>query len=114
MENALREIQRTMPDLRDQREIAPGEQDKLLHPTLLLGRGCNQAAIIILSLSNEDQNSKDKALETMRRMAEDVRRFSPLSTFRSFHSCLGVCTQTMTNLPGSLILMIVLNLLPAR
>jgi len=101
VENALREVQRTMPDVRDQREITPGEQDKRIHPSLLLGRACNQAATILLNLSNahdgngNEKNSyaKDQALETTRRMAEDVRQFSPLATFRSYHLCLGVCVQ---------------------
>lgn len=93
VENALREALQTMPDVRDQREIAPGERDKLLHPTLLLARGCNQVAQIILNLTNADEGSyaKERALDVTRQMAEDVRHFSGMSTFRSFHACLGVC-----------------------
>jgi hypothetical protein len=91
----MREVQRTMPDMKDQREIAPGERDKLLHPSLLLGRGCNQVAQIILNLANADEGSyaKDMALNMTRKMAEDVRSLSRMTTFRSFHACLGVCVQ---------------------
>lgn len=87
VENALQEIRRTMPEVSDQRG------DVL--PPSLVWRGCNQAATIILSLSKTDQNSyaKDKALEMVHRMAEDARHFSPMSMFRSFHPCLGVCTR---------------------
>jgi hypothetical protein len=97
-----------MPDVTDQREITAGEQDKHIHPSLLLGKACNQAATILLNLSNADDGNgngngneknsyaKDQALETTRRMAEDVRRFGPLVTFRSYHLCLGVCCAILS------------------
>ena len=98
-EHALLRVRGTIPDMRDQREIAFGERAKTLNPMLLLARGCNQAALINLYLSaaaNGDGGAREKAFEVTNGMMRDVRVINDGNgrgrgaSFVSFHACLGV------------------------
>lgn len=104
----------TLPELTDQREIAPNEEGKDINPSLVLVRAYLHAAVIVLHSIDADptrnKQSYDRMLRASRMMAADVRLVGN-TRFLYSHACLGptwvagaeVCLREVRRLvpPGS-------------
>ncbi|KAF8323988.1 hypothetical protein DL93DRAFT_2162085 [Clavulina sp. PMI_390] len=92
LDNALKRVLQTFPEITDQREILQGEEGKGVNPSLVLGRSLvHSAAILLHSIDGDPVKNPlayDQVLSASRRMAADLREMSRVSFVYS-HAMFG-------------------------
>lgn len=94
LNSALIQFHRTMPKLRDQRELQDGEFSNQLNPSVLVVRGTIYFSMIVMAQieAENDEGEYERCMMLARKMAHDARLVGNTAIIYA-HACLAVSAQ---------------------